>query len=614
MTRTLATILIVLAAASPLAADPNTTQPQLPLDAYEAQDSLELHARCVAWLAQAEEIIAQILPLASENNLPAGRMKQVGQVNSNLNQLIRSGRHLQWMGQPSGIDFERRARYWKLSWDKVIEAYRALPAAQRTIEGIRNKMRQETAKRQGQLKSLEQLVQTQKWQQAEKSWYDQLTEWQAMICFLSPGEQQQILDPFQPAVAAMERAMEAIRRAEGRDALELRRQQVQPDFNQTLAAVDRLLADFEASGTAAVDGQSTDAAGLLRHLAERWKSDHVRLLAARALEWARGDVMQQDSPALPTIYSAGEQFSAEMCQRFERLIAAEARRARSSNDDAVLRQSYAACLQAVAPLLVRTDYAPLETSLRRALAAFTEQSFGLGEDVQSYELATGELLRWRRRVADARAGQLMQEASDLRARLPAAARSQAQVRGLFTEQPSGRQAHLVGTAPEAVRLTANNLLGRPGSLGPVYQLGNSAGTGIARFEQRVYASFPLADLRQALDQAAGQLRTELLVDDQHPPLSLDAARALAAAQLGDVERVGGTVNDLAVEALVTRQATLPAAAWMLVPLGTLPAAHYPGRQVGNGGIDPALEQMQVRFSLQPAWAHTGYAVVELPAP
>jgi hypothetical protein len=94
----------------------------------------------------------------------------------------------------------------------------------------------------------------------------------------------------------------------------------------------------------------------------------------------------------------------------------------------------------------------------------------------------------------------------------------------------------------------------------------------------------------------------LLANDKEPPLSLRATLALRSAKRGDLIDAGGDVRAVYLEGRITRFAALPAAAALLLPLGQLPDSYLESDQ---------LEQMILRFDLQPAWVHARYFTLDL---
>ena len=101
------------------------------------------------------------------------------------------------------------------------------------------------------------------------------------------------------------------------------------------------------------------------------------------------------------------------------------------------------------------------------------------------------------------------------------------------------------------------------------------------------------------DQVA-DLKNALLVDDEHNALSLAGMDAISSAEMQDYVSIGGTIQRVHLESLLTRFIAFPDAAIALVPLGGLPQ--------GTTNLAP-LEQTCWRLDIVPQWAHHRYFTV-----
>ena len=602
-------VLVALPAFSSIVrSSPNQQRPQDPLGVHGEQESREIHARCGQRIARADESIPVYLKALGNGRLSSSRMKQAGQLNVALNQLIRDGKILQWMGEPSGIDFERRGRGYKRPMDQVIRGYRGLESAQKAIGRIRQNVKQSARSRQRTLEQLERLVQDAKWAEAETRWLGLLDDLQSTICFLSPNEQTQILAPFGTVTAAIDQAMSAARRRASAQRLSARSTAATPNYAALVADAQRVASELAKGETAEWNGANQTAPQLLDSIFDQWKILHVATLRCRALNWALDDLLGKEGRNTLALRAAHQDFCNHMSESIVQLLEAEGRRRAAAQDPESLARVYADSAQALASVVSRTDSDVLRRAAESALERLAQSNFAVAEDTKAYERATGELLRWRLRVAQSKAAARAGQFPNLREQLSAATRGADKVKGLFTRAPNNsEQAHLVGTAPEAMSLAIANLSDRQFALSDVACEGDF---GIARFQNRVYGSFSVKPLKTAAGATLDAMRAELLVDDDHGSLSLAAAAALAAAQRGDMQMVGGRVTDMHLEALVTRQATLPPVAWVFVPLGTLPP-HFARGSDNVGAPVMALEQMQMRFELQPLWGHNGYTFIDL---
>ena len=99
------------------------------------------------------------------------------------------------------------------------------------------------------------------------------------------------------------------------------------------------------------------------------------------------------------------------------------------------------------------------------------------------------------------------------------------------------------------------------------------------------------------------LKKALLVDDKHLPLSFAAADAVSSAEMHDYVSVGGAISKVSLEAAVTRFATLPDVAYILVPIGGLPMIDESNAPLG---------QTCWRLDVLPTWAQHTHFVVDIP--
>ena len=146
--------------------------------------------------------------------------------------------------------------------------------------------------------------------------------------------------------------------------------------------------------------------------------------------------------------------------------------------------------------------------------------------------------------------------------------------------------------PSLMRPVTARMLGRQVALDDLVGLPIQTRITVARYRQRSYARFTVPDeLAQRFAREVAALESDLLAGST-PPLTLDAAVALARARRGDLAAAGGEIIGIYLEPLVTRFATLSEAGRTLIPLGRL--ANEPGTAV-------ALRQVIVQFEIKPAW-------------
>ena len=112
-----------------------------------------------------------------------------------------------------------------------------------------------------------------------------------------------------------------------------------------------------------------------------------------------------------------------------------------------------------------------------------------------------------------------------------------------------------------------------------------------------------AELVEAnLAEAIESLKRDLMVSDNTPPLSLQAMIAVKTAERGDFRAVGGAINGMYLESLMTRFAALPQAAGVIIPLGVIPR-----EPIGSNAISHLL----MRYDIAPHWLQHDYFFLEI---
>ena len=126
----------------------------------------------------------------------------------------------------------------------------------------------------------------------------------------------------------------------------------------------------------------------------------------------------------------------------------------------------------------------------------------------------------------------------------------------------------------------------------VRRLEGKAEIWMSQFAENVYGRISASSM---LFKSQAALERDLLVDQLHPPLTLDAAIAVALSSVGDFESIGGSITEITLEGAAARFAKLPVVAGCLIPIGEIqPAAGEP------------LAALVLRLDLEPKWVQHRY--------
>ena len=587
-------------------ADPNNKDPGASLAAHGSGTPKDLHAQAAAlYAAAAQETQTQLEAVAGGRGAKLAA-KAIGQTRVKIIQLQRLGPRLEIYGEPAGPDFQLRFTYLATpQWIDVVKPYAGAPTSQNYVNSVRLVIQKQTPTRMKTLERLRKLVAEQKWQAAEDELYSLFDGLEAGTCFLSDQERLDIERPFAEVRSAIDGAMRRIRSQEAAQLLGESRAQQLPDFASQIKAIGDATAAIASSGQADWNGEQVTGPQLVNKIGTRWSEIHVACLRCRGLDWAMQPLFQMaganatkisPDPTSATLQQNYSQFSTTVIESISSLIRADA--ARVAGDE--VAKVYVEYLDALAPLARQVADRDAAKAWEVALQQLAAKSPAFGGEVQAYDAATRELLRWRARTAASIAQARSSDSPTLDKHLYDATVSKAPFLGLFPEQPDGQLApRLLASAPAIMAVATPRLMGKQATAFDVVRVSATSSSAIARYRTRTYANVPAG---LDLSSHVSALTSDLMIGEQSPALTLATAMSVHSAERGDIAAVGGEIIGHQLEGLITRFATLPTAASILIPLGVLPVEDIK---------QPLLPQMLMRFDLSPAWVQHEHFYADL---
>lgn len=564
----------------------------------------ELAARAQALYEASNSATLEFAAAAKDNKVARLNWKPLGQNDVRLDQLRRIADQLEILGETAGIDYRMRADALFRTTGDIIDAWRSTPESQKQMDPVRLQLARSAPARDREIEKLKKMASEGKWEEAETALYRYLDLLGvATTCLFNP-EKTPIYAPFAEVRSAIDQAMRKARTAKAKQLLTQRRQAEAPDFDSALQAAEAAVASLAASGTVSLDGAVITGPEAITKFGERWAELQVQAIRCRTLDWLLVSSTEvysgaTDVPRNSQIVAEYTKFNQAMMQEFARLIAADAQRV--SGTEAV--ELYVKYLQACAPLIRRSANQNLAPVISPALEALAARAPQFPVEIAAYAEGTGDLLRWRSRVARSQAVARAAEFPSIDSLMFEATRSGNDYTGLYPEQNANPNiAALLASAPDIMPRAMKRLQGEPAHALDIVRLGNLGPMAVARYRVRSYTNIP-APLDLAAETDA--LKFDLMVDENLPPISMLAAVAVDSAQRCDLAAVGGTIANLYLESLTTRFAALPTAASVMSPLGAMPpetAEHV------------YLDQVLMRFDLTPSWAQHDFFFVEFPPP
>jgi hypothetical protein len=536
--------------------------------------------------------------------------KALGQTNVTLTHLKRAANQLTILSETAGIDYMYRYQVLHRRLRLFIgEFSQANPDVVRRID---DKMNKENAIRAKARQNMEDLVAKKQWDRAEALMYSIQDRLNSEVCFLIPERINQIYLPFAPTFDATESEMNRQRR-ETATAMFTKQLEADPlDYNAALAKIKAAVDAIGSTGKCTWDAAEVSGPQAIGKVSDLWAQTEATALRVRAIQWAlyttnpqtsyaaQVTATQPDQALKPTPFELQyEAFSNSVISLLGDLISADASRA-SAAEAKTLFPEY---LRALAPVQRRAQ-SDLEAKLATSLNALATKA-GLQNAVAKYRDATDDLLRWKQRVAESRATAEATAYPSLTEAHVKTTTSESSFEGLYPRQNLvPRDARLLGSAPEIIQVVMAKMLNNSYSFSDCVRLSATSKIAIGRYDSRCYLIMPIVDAT-LLEPEIKALKSDLMVTDTTPALTLKAAAAIETALLSDMRAVGGSLGGLYLESYLTRFGKMSQAAVAIANLDSLPLEPIKG---------DAVPHCLMRYDVTPHWVQHDYFFLRLVQP
>ncbi|MEL6109574.1 MAG: hypothetical protein AAFU85_26490 [Planctomycetota bacterium] len=487
-------------------------------------------------------------------------------------------RELTLMGEPAGLDLERRYEMLRREYRDFLPAVAAMraPEIQKLNKDIPR--RNKTVERARELAGKGELA------RAEDELRRLYLKYLESMFYLDDLTAKKYGNPIGVPLTELQSRLNKQRQEKFRTDAEAKTAAHAEAFQRLQQEATRVVAELGAAQSAALaDGQTGDAADAIAYLGSLWGNASAAVTRSVGTAWAysrsdtegvaiafRDDVAKIEAVAVESINQV--------------LLSLSSR----SEDE--LRTIYPRVLEELS-VLQRRYKGRLAEKFAPALEQLQMKHASFGQDVRRYTAATIEPTRWMNRFAS-RQAKLMdaefptaevalstEHECDLEAR-PEIYRMQTRKR-IVTPGGQGDQLSWIAADSKA-------LIGTKVREGATFRL-RGTNVAVGRQTNRHYTNL-VVDF--PLDAAIGAMNEALLIDDTHGPLNFSSADALSSAKMGDFQGIGGKIKRLTPEASVTRIATLPDVAHPLIPLNGLPVINYQ--------MQP-IQQLMWRLDVEPIW-------------
>jgi len=583
---------------------PSLVEPAQAMQVTDTEMSIELRDEALAAYQDVAEAVAQYEQARNENRLKSIKPAPITNTYKRLFDLQWFSLRLKIRGEPAGHDFMNRRDQLNARLLKIIEAYKGLPGVLGNLRQVGVRQAQGIArKNDGQRKSAQQLANKKEFIEADDKLHSPLREVYSFSVWYNVGKKTANLSayvkPFATTRQAVERGAAEDRTVVANDTFLELRASIVPDLAGLQAQLDSAIAEAGSSGR--IDGQTGPQ--WLVNFGQKWQEAQINAMRSMGLDMARHSQDSRDAAAAFNELVADQHLSTDATiAGIPRLISADAARA----TPAEALDLYYDYLSALAPLVALTGDSELAMSVQPALNQMAQKSPALQGDVEVYRRVTGDLLRWRERVAQSYTMSQASAYPALTAEFKRAAKTSKKAEETLLPtmaiNRSGETAVLSGPGPVAATYIGELLRNKDVHASSMISARDGSGHTTSLEQTSVYArSMPID-----FSPAVANLRSALLVTGDALPLTLEAAVALETASRGDHMTVGGKITDIVIEGLTGRLANVSAADWGMVRLGKVRAYNK-----FTTLDDRFLPFVVVRAELEPKWWRHKYFYFEL---
>jgi len=587
------TALLVCSSNTTALGNPTGGDPSQPLKTHatiEGAEALanELHETYLEELAVAKQMFEKRNDPASFSD------RQISKSAARLWKARRDAKHLELMSEPIGTDLTRKFLLLAIQMDQFGLSYSRTPRGSQMMSKLITKLQRDSPRFQKFLQQAAASLQ----KESDPEIFTKQMEAKGMqmresLVFFRPLEQKKYLFNFESLLVAGDARHKKLRHTRY---LAQARGKIENELAAATAATEqmkRICQELQETGSASLDGDvKVDGTQAFAQVCKLWAQASANLTRANAIGWMVTN---------KTNNSKTEQIKNLENATLIALPAIITSLAETTSKDQI-PGVYTDLLRQISHLDRRTtSRKQVSEACTSALNELIKKSPALAESIDAYTRATSEPLRWRSRFASKQASHLATQQVSVEALLNSKGPTDTGNRPNFARRPGGETVMASKTFNEPsdwmIDETAKRLLGKSLKDDRLLRVGRKSRTGIVPFMNGHYANVALT---LSPEKEIADLKIALLIDEEHSALSLAGMDAISSAEMQDYVSIGGTIQQVHLEALLTRFIAFPDAAITLVPLGGLPQ--------GNANLAP-LEQTCWRLDIIPQWAHHRYFTV-----
>lgn len=569
-------LLLALPGTAAQAAGPTSEQPLLPLTLWGTDpEPIELHATATKLFQEQSTVLASLIK-RKDGDARLIKLTEVGNAHVALRQLDRAARRLIFWNEPAGTDFSLRGLELQGQLKIVVGAVKATNGKQ-ISNGLPTLGKRATTVKK-QLPRIRKLVEKKQFQEAEDELMKLYDELEIMGVWYDTLQERN--DPFSEIdalVLEIQTALEPVRKEKTKAAVTAARAKLRPNLAPVLKKIDEAASSLSASGQVEIAGAQVPGPQAFSRFVSGLQQIRLASLRFCAVCWA--DFEGEGRTDFGKLEQEYADFHKAVIPALVKMVAADAGRV-SADQAAKLYSEY---LTAVATLSSLVDQETITREFGPTLDSLSAKSPQLPAEIKAYQTATGDLLRWRTRIADMQSTKLKTTYSEFQ---PGAL-----VKPMF-EGIASAPTMINDLKPQAIgkEVRWNNLIGSP-----------KGGLSTSPFVQYLTFRTPVT---ANVSAALATMKRDLLISDTAGPLTLATALALDTTARGDVVEAGGKITGFELDGYLPIVSRLGIEEWGLA------AASPPGGRWVEGPELP--RQVRWRIDLAPKWFRLPYSCVILP--
>ena len=579
-------------------ANPNSQKPNRPLGAHGTIPGAKETAAQLYELYNKNELM--VIEFASKKDRPDRYpYRQLQSAGGDLWKAVRDVQRLKLMGEPASSDLSQKLHLVRVEVGKLAIAYRStLPGAKQHKKNL-DQLRKKKPSTDKRLEKISQTIKAgRNLEQSEKELEQIGVEIHGLAVIFSPKEAM----PFVKNVTAVLGELDTKLQPQ-------RRSQYANEAKKAIAQNQRMAATFATEATRVrtematgkvVIGDVTEAGApeAIAHLVDEWGKASAALIRNTAIQWA----FTRTSPS--KINSTQMAAVSRLNSAARDAVIGVIQAATVTAEPEAIPQLHADIMRELSRVDRRSIGSGLSKDCEPALGRLAAKSPTLPPQIAAYKRATRQPLIWRERFAKESAKNLRNSYINAQAlfgmkEVPTATNKPEIFGRLSKTKRVLLSKTLSGVASWKVFEAATTTIGKRVSEDDTLRLYPGSLTSLVRHKNVHYANIAVG---MPVQREIEDLKSCLLISDEHPALSFMAADAIATAQREDYMAVGGEVSRLHLEAALTRFIALPDIAYQLAPLGALP-------QILDDA--PAIEQACWRLDIAPHWIQHRYFTVAI---